>query len=228
MLSHTSGVNEYWTDRFVREGASIRTLADFLPFVYSEGIAFAPGQRCAYSNSNYILAGLIAERVTGKSYFDLVRARIVDPLGMKNTFWGDKPGPKRDEAERLTGELKHWRHVDFTPLSSSAGGASTTARDQLSFSRALQGGKLVSTEMLTTMTAVHAKEEDGGAYGLGFELANREGVRSYGHGGIAQGVNFELRMFPERQITLVVMSNQDNGAYDDLRRQTTKLITGER
>jgi CubicO group peptidase (beta-lactamase class C family) len=225
LLSHTSGLNEYWTDRFVREGASIRTLADFLPFVYSEGTSFPPGSRYAYSNSNYILAGLIAERVTRESYFDLVRKRIFQPVAMKETYWDDEPGGKHEEAERLTGAPKKWRHVTFIPRSSSAGGARTTARDQLTFSRALRGGRLVPPEMLAKMTAAR---DSAGEYGLGFELAKRGGTRSYGHGGIAPGVNFELRMFPDRDITLVVMSNQDNGAYDDLRRLTTKLITGER
>ena len=49
-----------------------------------------------------------------------------------------------------------------------------------------------------------------------------------GHGGIAPGVNFELRYYPKEDITFVIHSNQDNGAYDDLRRNIDKLITGDR
>ena len=65
-------------------------------------------------------------------------------------------------------------------------------------------------------------------YGYGFEPIGSGPTRSFGHGGIAAGVNFELRYFPHSNITLIMFSNQDNGAYDDLKRNVTKLITGER
>jgi CubicO group peptidase (beta-lactamase class C family) len=227
LLSHTSELAEYWTDRFEREGGSIRTLEDFVPFIVSEGTWFAPGDGFQYSNSNFIVAGLIAERVSGQSYFDLVRERVWKPAGMNATRWGDEPGAAADVAERLTGEPRAWTPARKVARSSSAGGAATTARDQLAFSRALEGGRLASARTLDTMTTVAASDE-GTQYGLGFELARGGGVRSYGHGGIAPGCNFELRIFPERRMTLVVLNNQDNGAYDDLRRNLVKLITGER
>lgn len=226
LLSHTSGLGEYWTDRFEREGASIRTLADFVPFIVSESTLFAPGEGFQYSNSNFIVAGLIAEKVSGRSYFDLVRERIWKLAGMNATHW-DEPGAASDVAERLTGTPRAWTPARSIARSSSAGGAVTTARDQLAFSLALQRGGLVSARTLATLTAVAASDE-GTQYGLGFELARGGGVVSYGHGGIAPGCNFALRIFPERQMTLVVLNNQDNGAYDDLRRNLVKLITGER
>jgi hypothetical protein len=48
------------------------------------------------------------------------------------------------------------------------------------------------------------------------------------HGGTADGVNFEFRRFPAEDITVVVFSNQNNGAYDDLKKNTIRLITGKR
>ena len=65
-------------------------------------------------------------------------------------------------------------------------------------------------------------------YGYGFILGKSAQEISYGHGGTAKGVNFEFRYFPNSDITFVIFSNQDNGAYDDLKRNTIKLITGER
>ena len=65
-------------------------------------------------------------------------------------------------------------------------------------------------------------------YGYGFIIQRFESGLSYGHGGTAKGVNFEFRYFDKHDITLIIFSNQDNGAYDDLKRNTIKLITRER
>ena len=65
-------------------------------------------------------------------------------------------------------------------------------------------------------------------YGYGFELNNEGQVSSFGHGGITSGVNFAFRYFPAEDLTFVIFNNQDNGAYDDLRKNVVKLITGAR
>ena len=72
-----------------------------------------------------------------------------------------------------------------------------------------------------------------------FEILNEEALQiiewnaetvleEIGHGGMAGGINFEFRYFPGQDLTLVVFCNQDNGAFDDLRKNATRLITGER
>jgi len=62
----------------------------------------------------------------------------------------------------------------------------------------------------------------------GFTLERHGNADSYGHGGIARGVNSEIRFFPSLDTTLIVFSNQDNGAYDDLRKNAVRVIAGER
>jgi hypothetical protein len=65
-------------------------------------------------------------------------------------------------------------------------------------------------------------------YGYGFEIGNEGSVHSFGHGGIAGGTNFEFRYFPAGDLTFIAFNNQNNGAYDDLRKNIVKLITGWR
>jgi hypothetical protein len=95
---------------------------------------------------------------------------------------------------------------------------------------ALTGCRIVAPATLAEMTASRADGvPDASPYGYVFiPEQTRGGVRSFGHGGIANGVNFELRCFPGNDVTLIAFSNQDNGAYDDLRKNVTRLITGER
>lgn len=231
LLSHTSGVGEYWTDDYEKHRGEIRTLSDFLPFVLAAGVRFPAGTQFEYSNSNYILAGLALEAATGKPYDEIVNEEIFKPLGMRDT--GLFLFEVRDtlQAQPLRRDGEGWSVARSGVKGSSAGGCLTTLPDMLKFGRALAAGKIVPPEMLATMTA--SKTEglpgDGTSYGYGFILQNtRDGVTSYGHGGITSGVNFEFRHFSPGDITLIALSNQDNGAYDDLRRNTTKLITGER
>ena len=229
LLSHTSGIGEYWTTEYERHWAEIRTLGQMLPFVLKAGTRFTPGERFEYSNSNYVLAGLVLEAVTGKSYDDVLAGQITKPLGMADTglfpFDADTL-----QAERLTRGAAGWRRAPHGFRGSSAGGCVSTTGDMLRFARALAGGRIVSDSMRAMMTTSHTAglPGDGTSYGYGFILERGGGARSYGHGGIARGVNFEFRYFPDSDIVLLAFSNQDNGAYDDLRRNATKLITGER
>lgn len=231
LLSHTAGVGEYWNDDWVRRRGSIRTHADFLPFIRAAGTRFAPGTRFGYSNSNYVIAGLVLEAVTGKPYDQVLKDEILDPLGLRDT--GLFPLDPRDtlQATTLRRAGGGWSVAERATRGSAAGGCLTTARDMLRFARALAGGRIVSPAMFATMTSSKTAglPESPMSYGYGFILeSTRGGVASYGHGGIAPGMNFELRHFSPGDVTLVAFSNQDNGAYDDLVRNATRLVTGER
>lgn len=231
LLSHTSGLGEYWTAETDEPLRKVRTLREVLPFVERAGIRFAPGEGAEYSNSNFILAGLVIEAVTGEDYHDFVRRRIFEPCGMANTDAYPRDGSVPDLATPLSGTPRAWRGAPHGRRGTSAGGGFSTARDILRFSNRLVEGGIVPPAVLARMTSsktegIAAAELD---YGYGFILeSGASGAASFGHGGIARGVNFEYRYFPESGIALIAFSNQDNGAYDSLRKTATLLITGDR
>ncbi len=83
--------------------------------------------------------------------------------------------------------------------------------------------------MLSKLTTTKTREVKAMMdYGYGFEINTEGGIPSFGHGGIARGTNFEFRYFPEYDLTFVAFNNQNNGAYDDLRKNIVRLITGVR
>ncbi|HEX4956438.1 MAG TPA: serine hydrolase domain-containing protein [Thermoanaerobaculia bacterium] len=228
LLSHTSGIREYWTEEFHALPSPPRTLREYLPHVLKVGTAFAPGEGFAYSNSNFILLGLILERVSGEDYFAHVAHQVFEPAGMRATLARQIEGP--GVAEPLAREGAGWRRIEREPGGgSSAGGALSTPRDLLRFARALRQATLVPGELLRTLTSSqigdHAREED---YGFGFQLFEAGGARSWGHGGQAPGAGFLFRYFPDRDLTVVACTNQDNGAFDDLAKNVVKLVTGQR
>ena len=94
LLSHTSGLIDYmndqkaWRSVFVRNPYRQWTHGEVITYIYDRPLLFEPGTDFHYSNSNYILAGLIIERVTGRPLHALVRDRILAPLGLQRTFSG--------------------------------------------------------------------------------------------------------------------------------------------
>jgi CubicO group peptidase (beta-lactamase class C family) len=227
LLSHTSGIGEYWTKEFASNRPKLVANADFLPWITKRGFDFAPGSDYAYSNSNFILAGLAVEGITGADYGSLLRKQIFEPLGMSNSSLSI--GEKGSFAQPLVRDGEGWKHSGLAGIGSSAGGAWSTVRDMLRFSRGLRAGTLVSKEMLDRMTTSKTGGlGEGEPYGYGFQIHQYGQARAYGHGGTAPGVNFDFKYFPREDVTFVIMSNQDNGAYDDLRKNAVKLISGQR
>lgn len=229
LLSHTSGVNEYWTPEYEKNWQTIRDVKGMLPWVYKVGTDFEPGAKFHYSNSNFILAGLIVERVSGMDYYEYIQKHITDPLGMKQTGFYLRDGKITNLAEPLKRKSSRWEIVELGARGTSAGGCFSTPQELLKFARGLAGSKLVTKDTLALLTASKTRGLDAQTdYGYGFELGNQGQVFSFGHGGIARGTNFAFQYFPAEDVTFIAFNNQDNGAYDDLRKNIVKLITGWR
>lgn len=229
LLSHRSGIGEYWTEEFSKNRSTVVEPNQFLPWIYKAGQDFPPGTRYGYSNSNFLLLGLIVEQITGRPFAEEVRRRVFEPLGMTSTSMAYDASPASRDAEPLSRGDRGWTPAVKPVAASPAGGAWTTAREAAAFMRGLAGGRLVPPATLSVLTTPRTTGLDTvDRYGYGLQLGVHGNVNSYGHGGIAAGMNAEVRYFPALDATLVVFSNQDNGAYDDLRRNVIKLITGVR
>lgn len=228
LLSHRSGIGEYWTREFSEARPDLRTARDFVPWIHKVPASFPPGTGYRYSNSNFILLGLIIEHVTGRPYADELQRVILTPLRMTSTSLVTDPLPASRDAQPLARDGQGWVHSGLRGRGSPAGGAFTTVGDATRFLRALATGRLVSADTLTIMTTPRNEGADGYPYGYALEMRRDGGALSWGHGGIASGVNAELRYFPTLDTTLVAFSNQNNGAYDDLKKNLIKLISGDR
>ena len=230
LLTHTSGVEHYWWGQKNEAFSNAVTIKDHLKMVLDVGFKNDAGKEYEYNNSNYILLGAIIEKVSGKDYFTFVKENILDKAGMTNSGYFASETTNTVSPLVRSEKGDSWIEVERGKgKGSSAGGSYSNVNDILKFSNALKNNLIVSKETLKNMISVKNNNmivtED---YGYGFIIQKFAQELSYGHGGTAKGVNFEFRYFPNSDITFVIFSNQDNGAYDDLKRNTTKLITGER
>ena len=193
MLNHTSGIAEYSRSKEAdfTNTKRLYTAEELVKIGISAPPDFAPGKGWSYSNTGYVLLGMLIEKVTGNSYAEEIENRIIEPLELSNTFLPGNssiiPGNKhaRGYVQQEEGsELKDVTY--FNPsIASSAGDMISTADDLNKFFSYLLGGKLLKEKQLNQMfTTVPAGRGGINGYGLGiFEIKLPNGVPIWGHTG---------------------------------------------
>jgi D-alanyl-D-alanine carboxypeptidase len=203
LLQHTTGLPDY-TAGIAIEMEKLQHVykapRELLDLALSEPAHFAPGEKWEYSNTNYLLLGLLIERLEQRPLFEVVTERIIDPLGLKETYF-----PTVGEQE-FRGVHPKGYHVDangklfdVSTLDPSFGWAAgsiiATPSDLNEFMRAVLDGRLLSDAMMAEMKKAVPSDESlwkGAKYGLGIESYPLScGGVVWGHGGDIHG--FETR-----------------------------------
>lgn len=210
MLTHTGGTGglDSLEPDYAGDRSALRTHADYVAMHGARAPAFAPGSKVEYSNYGFILLAAILEKVTGRDYYDIVREDVLGPAGMTATGMEPESSDVPDRAVAYHREGGDWVDTAATLpwRGTAAGGGYTTVGDLFKFAQALQAGKLLSPAMLAQATSPQMQEH---WYGFGFITVGQGGLRRYGHGGDADGMNADFRVFPESGWVLVSLSNLD-------------------
>ncbi|GAU67887.1 serine-type D-alanyl-D-alanine carboxypeptidase [Streptomyces sp. NBRC 110611] len=162
--------------------------------------AFAPGTSWGYSNTNYYLAGMIVERITGRPLADEISRRITRPLGLTRTYLPDRgtviPGPHPRHYSKLhrdtVPDAKVYDVADMDQSTSwAAGGMVSSAEDMNRFFSALLGGRLLPPAQQREMfTTVPSKDYIPGVTGYGLGVLSQKlpcGRTVWGNGGATWG-----------------------------------------
>ena len=213
------------------------TPAELLAIALRHPPTFPPGQAYEYSNTNYLLLGMIVEKVETKALADVFAARLFGPLGMRETslpasssntlpepyshgyLYGsssyaltDAPYPANLQAQAKAGTLKPNDDTDQNPsYALAAGGAISTARELAVWIRALVGGEVLSSSSQRQWLESPAPEDpnkpDGQKYGYGIAQISFGPNRLYFHGGEMPGYNSFMGHDPINDVTLIVWTN---------------------
>lgn len=218
LLTHTSGMGNYQNETYMANLNKMKTVADLLPLFANELLASEPGTKLVYSNSGFVVLGLIIERVSGQNYFDYVKEHIFKPAGMVNTDSYEKCKNVPNMAIGYMRMNDKGMPDPSLPLrentsvrsakGSPAGGGYSTVEDMLRFSFALRGNKLLSkkyTDIVTTGKVEVAGPDRKYAYGFGDNVIDGRHIVGHNGGGPGIGANFD--MFPEIGYTAVILSN---------------------
>jgi D-alanyl-D-alanine carboxypeptidase len=220
LLTHTGATGDFFGPQFSAHRTELVELADYVELYGSRGLAYQElSERYAYSNYGFILLGRIIERVTGRPYRDFVRASILAPAGMDSTGFElervEVPGRSVGYTRRRAGEAWVSNANTLPPRGISAGGGYSTAGDLLRFAEALHSNRLLSptsTRLLTTGRIVIGEAR----YAFGFMEWRPDGTRWIGHSGGAPGMCGDLRIAPDRDFVIVVLSNMDPPACNEV------------
>ena len=223
LLSHRSGIGDY-LDEDELDGEEYElpvsahrlvTTEDFLPILEGCPSKFPAGDRFSYCNGGFVVLALIAERVSGRPYHDLVGELVCSPAGMVDTeFLRSDALPGRAALGYLEVE-DCWRTNVFKlpVIATGDGGAYTTTADMARFWTALTAGRIVREETLADMVTPRSMPDPGESrsYGLGLWL-DADSPRITMSGADA-GVSFWSSHHPGRGTTATVIATTIGGAW---------------
>jgi CubicO group peptidase (beta-lactamase class C family) len=234
LLAHRSGIGDYLDEETsdisdylmpvpVHE---LATTEQYLAVLDGHDTVFRPDERFAYNNGGYVVLALIAERVSGVPFHELVRQRVCAPAGMDDTeFLRSDELPGRTALGYLTVDGVVRTNVFHLPVRGSGdGGIYSTVADVSSFWSALFSGRIVSTDLVAELVRPRSEGLDESMrYGLGFWLHESSDVVMLV--GSDAGVSFRSVHDPRRRMTHTVISNTSQGAWPITRLLAEHLST---
>ena len=222
LMTHTSGLVRYeFNPQFTRDLTAnpdkVWTGADRLSYLFDAKPPFAPGAGWEYSDTNYIVLGMIIERVANNAFYDELRARVLVPFGLKDTVAADRravPGLVQgyagaDNPFGGTDEMiKDGKFAVNPQFEWTGGGLAVTALDLARWGKILYEGKAFDPSMMAALLdGVPARLGPETKYGLGVIIRPTSLGVSYGHSGFMPGYQTELMYFPDLKASIAVQVN---------------------
>ena len=237
ILTHSSGLpresaQPYWTG----PDFPFPTRDEIIEGLAAQETLYPADRYFQYSNLGMTLAGQLVEQASGMSYDDYVRSRILEPLGMSDTYTDI---PAEHEGDRFaTGYTRLRRDGQRVPATffqargiAPAAGFSSTVEDLARFAswqlRLLENGgtEVLDVNTLREMHRVHWVDPDFETmWGLGFAVSQRDGQRTVGHGGSCPGFRSTLQLVPAKKMAGVVMINAQGTNAGDVYSKVMEIV----
>ena len=212
LLTHHSGIHNFTNDpEYLNYHTQPKSEKELLDIITKGKGDFMPGSKGEYSNSNYVLLSFILEKVYRKKFSDILQMNITKPLGLANTFVGNRINISNNESNsyKFGGGWKKERETDMSiPL--GAGAVVSNTSDLLKFIESLFAGKILSAASLEKMKMM----EDG--FGKGLFSVPFFDKTGYGHTGGIDGFQSVLYYFPKDNVGIVVLSNGTTYPLNDI------------
>ncbi len=213
ILSHTSGYQDFWPEDYVMTPMlKPETAQQILDTWAKKPLDFEPGTQWQYSNTNYVVAGEIVEKVSGQKLMDFLTEHIFRPLGMKSVW-------NSDQKQLTQADATGYHRYALGPLRVApkegrgwmfaAGELAMTAHDLALWDESLIAETILKPESYKEMfTEVKLKDGKGTHYGLGVEVVDRDGHRSIDHSGEVSGFVSDNEVLVDNGAAVAVLTNQ--------------------
>ena len=226
LLNHTSGIRDLFDqstgipEAIVAHPAATWTADQVLAMIGKP--YWAPGTGYHYSNTDFVLLGMVIETVTGQSVASLVRSQFLTPLGLDHTFLQTEEDVQGAEAHGYIGKASApvdrsaGTMLPFTAEATAVGFAGayvSTPSDLALWASALYGGDVLDQATLASMVDISPsmafKKNQPYPYGMGFEEITVAGQVAWGHRGYLDGFWSAMEYLPAYHVSVVVLSNAD-------------------
>ncbi len=222
LMNHTSGLVRYeFNERFIadlsKNPGKVWKPEEEVAYILDTKAPFAAGQGWDYSDTNYIVLGMLVERVTKTSYYELVKKRVLKPLKLNDTVPSDSrriPGLAQGYAGAQNpfgvsdAMLANGEFVINPQFEWTGGGMASTALDLARWAKLLYEGKAFAPSLLPEMfNGVPARVGPETKYGLGVIIRPTKLGLAYGHSGFFPGYLTEMYYFPAHKFALAVQVN---------------------
>ena len=209
LLTHTSGIKD-WDDKDLDYRKDYKE-EELVKIAMKLPPDFAPGTQWSYSNTGYVLLGVLVRKASGKFYGDFLKERVFAPLGMEATRIIDEADVVKNRAAGYTlkeGKLQNQEWVSPSLNTTADGSLYITALDMAKWDAALTARRFLEPESYEAMWSP-VKLVGGATYPYGFAWGfdDQRGERVVGHGGSWQGFRTAIARYPERKLTVIVLAN---------------------
>ena len=227
LLGHLAGIRHYRGD----ETDSTRhysSVAEGLDIFKNDPLLAMPGTQYIYSSYGFNLLGCVVEGASGRKFTDYIRDNIFVPAHMEHIQVDDIFAIIQNRAQGYErgpgGKLRNSGLVD-TSYKIPSGGLCSTVEDLARFTIALREGVLLKPQTLTQMwTKQKTTAGNEIPYGLGWEIGERNGMKTVYHGGAQQRVSTLLYTIPQKKFTVVIMSNLEDARISPLATQIADIV----
>ncbi|MGH6894685.1 MAG: serine hydrolase domain-containing protein [Dongiaceae bacterium] len=241
LLNHTSGVPDYFGEEAQSDYAALwrerpcygmTSTRDFLPLFENGAMKAPPGSGFLYSNSGFILLGLVVEELTGRDFRDFVADRVFRACGMmRSGYFAMDALPENTAYGYLSQAENEWRTNIFSvpSIGGPDGGAFTTAGDMRLFWTSLLAGRVLSRETIDRFVAPSVRVMDGDDslhYGYGVWLRKQRGNWIVSVEGGDPGASMESLVWLSDGLIVTVLSNTEDGAWTVARTLIEKINAG--
>lgn len=232
LLTHTSGIPNYTSfPKFMEdESRNPYTPEEFVKKFDEKALDFEPGEKFSYSNSGYFLLGVIAEKLTGKTYEALLHEKIFKPLSMHATGYDNHGDILKNRAtgyERKGDGYENSRYLDMS-IPYAAGSMYSTVEDLYLWDQGLYTNKILSQKYMDLYfkPQIPAWGDNHYAYGWGVGYENmgksKDSIYVIAHGGGINGFNTNIARTPSDKSLVVLLSNAGGAPLNNI----TKAILG--
>ena len=203
LLNHRSGIHDFTNDEnYMNYSTSPKTEKEMVEIITKGKSDFEPNSKADYSNSNYVLLSYILEKKYNKKYNEILDLKIVEPLELKNTYFGFKTNLKNNECYSYSYENK-WAKENETDTSipMGAGAIVSNPTDLVVFIEKLFAKKIINQNSLEQMTTIKDN------YGMGIFQFLFDNEKGFNHRGRIDGFSSVLSFFPENKLAIALNSN---------------------